>query len=872
MGLWNKLDRRKRPSRSVNNSAAARGKRAESKAREGHARKAVAALEGGSLAEPGPRTLAALAGKHPDPVKPIPSTPREKLPSAKVERISERMVETAVRSFAKGTAGRGLRAQHLVDALNSPAKAQHLTILTRYVRFLADGEALVAVSPFLGGASLTALDQSKGGKFDVRPIASGEITRRLVSKCLCAVEKESAASLFVPGGQYGVACKSGTERVVHNTRRVVAAKLAQLSESKDASDPDLNNPNPNNNPNINNKKQNKNIDMNISLGSDFVILKVDLRNAFNCVSRAEILKLVQTKFPHLSRWVHWIYGGEAPLLWFGSDVLRSKEGVQQGDPLGPLLFAMVIQSLVDAIRAKCPNLELNKWYLDDGVLAGPEADVLEAFKLIQSLGPAMGMELNIKKNELIKFSDLPDGFPKECERHFVNFDLLGAPIGDAVYCAEYMKTYTAKRVERLLAALGTLRDPQVVHFLVKCCASMCKVVHLLRTVPPHLCSQPLQDFDQKLRSAYSKGVGVLFGEAAWNQLVLPGGFGGAGLRQASAHASAAYVASASACAKADSWSVSEAEGWSAAVDDLVSRTECTHEQLVETLSNQKTLSAYVDEALWNALYTSSSSKDKARLWSVRATSAASWLSVVPSEVLNLTFDPNEFTTLLRFWTGMPVDTDSCLCPWCKTTRQDAFGYHALVCKSTGLKVLRHNALREVFLRYCKMANVAADRETPNLLPGSNDRPADVLLENPEQLARLTLPNYDGNRPVCLDFAVTHPLQTKTLNRAGVSQGAAADDYADSVKVDRYEAKCDVENLSFVPMVVEVFGAWGKRARPVLEFLARAVAFNKSIDQDRASVFLGQALSVTLQRHNVRALPRHRNPDNPHIEDDAVPVV
>ena len=40
----------------------------------------------------------------------------------------------------------------------------------------------------------------------------------------------------------------------------------------------------------------------------------------------------------------------------------------------------------------------------------------------------------------------------------------------------------------------------------------------------------------------------------------------------------------------------------------------------------------------------------------------------------------------------------------------------------------------------------------------------ALLENPEQLARLTLPNYDCKRPVCLVFAVTHPLQTKTFNR------------------------------------------------------------------------------------------------------------
>ena len=79
---------------------------------------------------------------------------------------------------------------------------------------------------------------------------------------------------------------------------------------------------------------------------------------------------------------------------------------------------------------------------------------------------------------------------------------------------------------------------------------------------------------------------------------------------------------------------------------------------------------------------------------------AAGLSVVPSEVLNLAFDPNEFTTLLRFWTGMPVDTDSCLCPWCKTIRQDAFGYHALVCKSTGLKILRHNALKLLSVSAC----------------------------------------------------------------------------------------------------------------------------------------------------------------------------
>jgi hypothetical protein len=68
--------------------------------------------------------------------------------------------------------------------------------------------------------------------------------------------------------------------------------------------------------------------------------------------------------------------------------MSSKEGVQQGDPLGPLLFSLVIQMLISAINARCPGLALNNlWYLDDGVLAGRTADVAAALAVIAELGP-----------------------------------------------------------------------------------------------------------------------------------------------------------------------------------------------------------------------------------------------------------------------------------------------------------------------------------------------------------------------------------------------------------------------------------------------------------------------------------------------------
>ena len=48
-------------------------------------------------------------------------------------------------------------------------------------------------------------------------------------------------------------------------------------------------------------------------------------------------------------------------LFFGNFLISSQAGVQQGDPLGPFLFCLVLQVLVSKLSKEAPNLALNNW-------------------------------------------------------------------------------------------------------------------------------------------------------------------------------------------------------------------------------------------------------------------------------------------------------------------------------------------------------------------------------------------------------------------------------------------------------------------------------------------------------------------------------
>ena len=80
--------------------------------------------------------------------------------------------------------------------------------------------------------------------------------------------------------------------------------------------------------------------------------------------------------------------GTAPKAFHSMGTISSETGVQQGEPLGPLIFCLVLQKLVATVASDDESSQLlyHKWYMDDGVVAGSDKTVARVIAIHKEQG------------------------------------------------------------------------------------------------------------------------------------------------------------------------------------------------------------------------------------------------------------------------------------------------------------------------------------------------------------------------------------------------------------------------------------------------------------------------------------------------------
>ncbi len=255
---------------------------------------------------------------------------------------------------------------------------------------------------------------------------------------MCMQKKEAFADFFLPV-QHGVATKSGPELITYH------------------------------------------IQLALQENPDWVVIKSDVKNAFNSISRKSMLDQLSTAFPDLANHANQMYGESSSLLFMqeSSPLAISSEGVHQGDPLGPALFAIAIQPVLLDLEKDHPQIHILAC-LDDVFLLENATDVLCAFHDLIRAFSSISLEIANHKCEIFCPSSAvaineSAGIP-------VNYQgslFLGTSIGSSSF-AESSCSTIAESGNTLCDQLTKLEDIQSAMLLLRHC-HVPKLDNLART-------------------------------------------------------------------------------------------------------------------------------------------------------------------------------------------------------------------------------------------------------------------------------------------------------------------------------------------------------------------------------------------------------
>ena len=276
----------------------------------------------------------------------------------------------------------------------------------RLVLPVARGTLPEPVAAALGASTLTGLTKP-GSHGKLRPIGVGEAIRRIAAR---AVVRQLSARLrqhFSPL-QYGVETRGGAHQVLLTLRGHVERAIAD-------SEPVL-------------------------------LLRIDAKNAFNCLARKAFFSELRKHFPELLSGICAFYVRDGALHVRGEDgtvhTLCSNSGVTQGDVYGMFLFALGIHPILAATMERFGKHGVYVLaYADDDIhLVGPPAATWRAFCFLRSelkreanLGTSAGKCSAYSPGDdyphelFLESLPRPDGTPGDIVLMQDGFTVLGIP-------------------------------------------------------------------------------------------------------------------------------------------------------------------------------------------------------------------------------------------------------------------------------------------------------------------------------------------------------------------------------------------------------------------------------------------------------------
>lgn len=591
------------------------------------------------------------------------------------------------------------------------------------------------------------------------------------------------------------------------------------------------------------------------------ILKLDVKNAFNSLLRTKMLPQIHNRAPALYPWMALAYGRHSP-LFCGPQQITSECGLQQGDPLGPLGFALGIQQVLEDLK---PLVSWQMWYLDDGLLVGNRAQLNDAMALVNSRFAELGLQINVSKCELWG----PLAGPSPTNDHLrgvrrialdTGISVLGGPV-DLPNKEGQTAAVWLHRLHDMARSLKALEDFPQLHIqysLLRSCLDACKVSDLLRVSHFSKARPRVEACTRLCRATLQRILGTALTEAQWVQASMPIRHGGMGITDANF----AHLPARLACASDFVTRGRSLMALPDAVSLLPKDAGILLSAAVGLLGNVAPLDSWMDgdrpffashadwcnQTKWtdrlvrtsvDALLASASARDKVRMTAQQSPHAGAWLAAYPSASQGTLFLSQEFRRAGRWWLGVAQvgsDAIGITCPKCSAP-MDIHGDHA-VCCSQNLIQRRHASLQNVLEALILELGLSVDKEVG---PGDGSRPGDLYI-----------PNWNATG-VTVDCTVRHPLapSRRLLDPHVLGDWRAAQE---KEKADKYTERCVNAGWVFVPFLMDLWCGLGPSAGAFMrQYSTFALAAEPAQQKRTVEGTIWQRLTATVMQQIGRQL-------------------
>lgn len=762
-----------------------------------------------SVAEVNDQNYLNLLDMHPSATHP-PDLPTPPDSTSKVLKVDENQVHKSILSFPNGSSSGidGISPQHLKDLISKSANDQGKKLLeniTKLVNFMLEGKVNDEILKFVYGANLCALNKKDGG---LRPIAVGCVFRRLTGKLCCQAVQEKSRQYFQPY-QLGFASKRGCEAVIHATRTFIKERQT----------------------------------------SNDILVKIDYKNAFNCVKRDILLENIKKNVPELYHFLWQCYASPS-LLFFGNRTISSQVGCQQGDPTGPLIFSLAIHQIILKLNA---NLKL--FYLDDGTISGDAESVLKDVNTLITESQNIGLTINPKKCELFFISGITDDSIKSGFEKVLNgirtvssseLNILGSPI-----CSEGFLAPLQGRFESLKLMIERLKDLpiQVAYFLIKNSIGIPKMLYTMRTTPTFMFIKQLKTIDDEIKLCLEGMLNMNLTQTQIKQARLPINYGGVGIRSILDLSLPTFLSS---CAGVMSLVSNILQTpvdkltlnfWSEGIEMWCK----DHEELPENTAIQSQWDAILLNNTIEKHIKFDNPLDIARMKAVQNKESGAWLHAFPSKNTGMLMDDSSF----RICIGLRLGCDLCREYGCKCGEiVDVKGLHPLSCFKNSGRHHRHADVNNILKRALASADIPAQLEPIGLNRSDGKRPDGV-----------TIVPWAMGKCLVWDFTCSNTLASSYLASTKERAGAAAE-LAVSRKHQKYE-DIKARGLHLVVFAAETMGPWCEEAKEWMKVIGKKLI--KKTGEPKARFYLMQRISMSIQMGNaasiLTSLPSERALDN-----------